>query len=186
MHRRSNASWRSRRQYSANVLSRHSRGAASGRLGHPSIERSQYSSDRTCSPKGKSNSVPCSFRIIVAPGGVESQYQIARCAGLERNSAGEANEVPFPILAVLSPVAKSCLTGRNASGAVPRGDPRAGFVGGQGGIRTHDTVTRTPHFECGAINHSTTCPKGAEHSLAVWRPQEHRRKSPGPVRTFDR
>jgi hypothetical protein len=30
--------------------------------------------------------------------------------------------------------------------------------GGQGGIRTHDTRKGTPHFECGAINHSTTCP----------------------------
>src|SRR5579863_9215707 len=32
------------------------------------------------------------------------------------------------------------------------------FIGGQGGIRTHGTLARTPHFECGAFNHSTTCP----------------------------
>ena len=31
--------------------------------------------------------------------------------------------------------------------------------GGQGGIRTHDTRKGTPHFECGAINRSTTCPR---------------------------
>jgi hypothetical protein len=31
-------------------------------------------------------------------------------------------------------------------------------VGGQGGIRTHDTLAGMPHFECGAIDHSTTCP----------------------------
>src|SRR5258706_15718241 len=30
--------------------------------------------------------------------------------------------------------------------------------GGQGGIRTPGTVTRTPHFECGAFDHSATCP----------------------------
>src|SRR6266567_1252542 len=30
--------------------------------------------------------------------------------------------------------------------------------GGQGGIRTPGTVTRTPHFECCAFNHSATCP----------------------------
>jgi hypothetical protein len=30
--------------------------------------------------------------------------------------------------------------------------------GGQGGIRTHDTLAGMPHFECGAFNHSTTCP----------------------------
>ena len=33
---------------------------------------------------------------------------------------------------------------------------RAG--GGEGGIRTPGTVTRTPHFECGAFNHSATSP----------------------------
>src|SRR5262249_22848075 len=31
-------------------------------------------------------------------------------------------------------------------------------VGGEGGIRTPDTVTRMPHFECGAFNHSATSP----------------------------
>ena len=30
--------------------------------------------------------------------------------------------------------------------------------GGEGGIRTPDTVARTPHFECGAFNHSATSP----------------------------
>ena len=32
------------------------------------------------------------------------------------------------------------------------------FHGGQGGIRTHGTLAGSPHFECGAIDHSTTCP----------------------------
>src|SRR5687768_10611828 len=32
------------------------------------------------------------------------------------------------------------------------------LIGGQGGIRTPGTVARTPHFECGAFNHSATCP----------------------------
>src|SRR5687768_13117006 len=31
-------------------------------------------------------------------------------------------------------------------------------VGGEGGIRTHGTVARTPHFECGAFDHSATSP----------------------------
>ena len=31
-------------------------------------------------------------------------------------------------------------------------------LGGEGGIRTHGTLTGTPHFECGAIDHSTTSP----------------------------
>jgi hypothetical protein len=33
-----------------------------------------------------------------------------------------------------------------------------GDTGGEGGIRTPDTVTRMPHFECGAFNHSATSP----------------------------
>lgn len=34
-----------------------------------------------------------------------------------------------------------------------------GGVGGEGGIRTHGTVARTPHFECGAFDHSATSPQ---------------------------
>ena len=30
--------------------------------------------------------------------------------------------------------------------------------GGEGGIRTHVTVARKPHFECGAFDHSATSP----------------------------
>lgn len=30
--------------------------------------------------------------------------------------------------------------------------------GGEGEIRTPDTVARMPHFECGAFNHSATSP----------------------------
>jgi hypothetical protein len=33
-----------------------------------------------------------------------------------------------------------------------------GQSGGEGGIRTPDTVARMPHFECGAFNHSATSP----------------------------
>src|SRR5579864_4819658 len=32
-------------------------------------------------------------------------------------------------------------------------------IGGEGGIRTPDTVARMPHFECGAFNHSATSPE---------------------------
>src|SRR3954466_1658963 len=31
--------------------------------------------------------------------------------------------------------------------------------GGEGGIRTPDTVARMPHFECGAFDHSATSPE---------------------------
>jgi len=31
-------------------------------------------------------------------------------------------------------------------------------LGGEAGIRTLDTVTRMPHFECGAFDHSATSP----------------------------
>ncbi len=31
--------------------------------------------------------------------------------------------------------------------------------GGEGGIRTHGTVARTPHFECGAFDLSATSPQ---------------------------
>ena len=34
--------------------------------------------------------------------------------------------------------------------------------GGEGGIRTPDTVARMPHFECGAFNHSATSPGAVE------------------------
>jgi hypothetical protein len=34
--------------------------------------------------------------------------------------------------------------------------------GGEGGIRTPDTVARMPHFECGAFNRSATSPQDHE------------------------
>jgi hypothetical protein len=41
-------------------------------------------------------------------------------------------------------------------------------VGGEGGIRTPDTVARMPHFECGAFDHSATSPiQGVSEG---WRP----------------
>ncbi len=39
--------------------------------------------------------------------------------------------------------------------------------GGQGEIRTHETRKGSPHFECGAINHSTTCPRWANPILGA-------------------
>jgi hypothetical protein len=33
------------------------------------------------------------------------------------------------------------------------------IFGGEGGIRTHVTVARKPHFECGAFDHSATSPQ---------------------------
>lgn len=34
--------------------------------------------------------------------------------------------------------------------------------GGEGGIRTHGTREGTPHFECGAFDHSATSPQGSK------------------------
>lgn len=57
----------------------------------------------------------------------------------------------------------------------PRGADGCGdiVIGGEAGIRTLGTVTGTPHFECGAFDHSATSPrcfrpkgvlvKGGEH-----------------------
>src|SRR4029079_18870908 len=36
---------------------------------------------------------------------------------------------------------------------------RTGCLGGEGGIRTPGTLASTPHFECGAIDHSATSPE---------------------------
>jgi hypothetical protein len=40
------------------------------------------------------------------------------------------------------------------------------LTGGEGGIRTPDTVARMPHFECGAFNHSATSPKQTRKGLS--------------------
>src|ERR1051326_6996475 len=45
-------------------------------------------------------------------------------------------------------------------GLIPFGEHWEKQAGGEGGIRTPDTVARTPHFECGAFNHSATSPEG--------------------------
>ena len=37
-------------------------------------------------------------------------------------------------------------------------DPRGMGFGGEGGIRTHDTLARIPVFETGPFNHSGTSP----------------------------
>ena len=40
-------------------------------------------------------------------------------------------------------------------------------VGGEGGIRTRDTLASMPHFECGAFNHSATSPKPSHLPLSL-------------------
>ena len=45
----------------------------------------------------------------------------------------------------------------NASKLSDNDFPKKG--GGEGGIRTLDTLTGMPHFECGAFDHSATSPK---------------------------
>ena len=39
--------------------------------------------------------------------------------------------------------------------------------GGEGGIRTRDTLASMPHFECGAFNHSATSPKPSHLPLSL-------------------
>src|SRR5262249_34673114 len=47
-------------------------------------------------------------------------------------------------------------------------------LGGEGGIRTPDTLASMPHFECGAFNHSATSP-------ALWyQPLSKRRRKNKP------
>jgi hypothetical protein len=58
--------------------------------------------------------------------------------------------------------------------------------GGEGGIRTPDTVTRMPHFECGAFNHSATSPEGRrrESQHARLRPWAIYRAGSGETREY--
>src|ERR1700742_2704346 len=51
------------------------------------------------------------------------------------------------------------------------------LAGGEGGIRTPDTVARMPHFECGAFNHSATSPSGAGQK-SPWYGRSHNRRTP--------
>src|ERR1043166_4372521 len=51
------------------------------------------------------------------------------------------------------------------------------LAGGEGAIPTPDTVTRMPHFECGAFNHSATSP-------AARSAREYLAKGPGEVKTL--
>src|SRR5690606_18851913 len=44
---------------------------------------------------------------------------------------------------------------------------------GEGGIRTPGTVTRTPHFECGPIDHSGTSPDGCKHRVFCLKRETH-------------
>ena len=48
--------------------------------------------------------------------------------------------------------------------------PKA-IYGGEGGIRTHDTLAGMPHFECGAFDHSATSPHA--RTLALRAPLKH-------------
>src|SRR5271156_654256 len=55
--------------------------------------------------------------------------------------------------------------------------------GGEGGIRTPGTLARTPHFECGAIDHSATSPRGrASEALSLGAGSARRLAWRGPAR----
>jgi hypothetical protein len=76
------------------------------------------------------------------------------------------------MMRVISPAASPAASGKFASPRSPstpifqvlcvqwriKADDAESSSGGEGGIRTPDTVTRMPHFECGAFNHSATSP----------------------------
>jgi site-specific DNA recombinase len=49
------------------------------------------------------------------------------------------------------------LKGASANSALKKWEVK---ICGEGGIRTHGTVSHTPHFECGAFDHSATSPYG--------------------------
>ncbi len=40
-------------------------------------------------------------------------------------------------------------------------------IGGEGGIRTHGARKGTPHFECGAFDHSATSPEAGMGSIGA-------------------
>src|SRR5882724_11204923 len=50
------------------------------------------------------------------------------------------------------------------------------FSGGEGGIRTHGTVSRSQHFQCCQFNHSCTSPK--------WRPFNVKRNAKNAKPSF--
>src|ERR1700733_3197470 len=57
--------------------------------------------------------------------------------------------------------------------------------GGEGGIRTPDTVARMPHFECGAFNHSATSP-GEQAGCGACVEHEPRKRQYGRAETLHR
>ena len=81
-------------------------------------------------------------------------------ASVENNAAPPANALG---IARLLGEAAPRLTAERV-GAQARSEDidfgRTDVNGGEGGIRTPGTVARTPHFECGAIDHSATSPAG--------------------------
>jgi hypothetical protein len=54
--------------------------------------------------------------------------------------------------------------GTGSGGRTPKIAVESVIPGGEGGIRTPDTLASMPHFECGAFNHSATSP-GPETGL---------------------
>src|SRR5947209_3386797 len=70
-----------------------------------------------------------------------------------------ATDAPEPVLAAVRRLKSRLLSGLSAALLNER---LVGLLGGgEGGIRTHGTVARTPHFECGAFDHSATSPSGS-------------------------
>ncbi len=58
----------------------------------------------------------------------------------------------------LKPLGHLSMVTRAREGHLPPLRPSAVIRYGQGGIRTHDTVSGMPVFETGSFNHSDTCP----------------------------
>src|SRR4029078_8060560 len=82
----------------------------------------------------------------------------AQSGGLETNGRGETISSLSRYVAVGRVVreARSYWASMRAHKAAE--NVGRGRTGGEGGIRTPDTVARMPHFECGAFNHSATSP----------------------------
>src|SRR6266508_2392686 len=50
------------------------------------------------------------------------------------------------------------------------------YSGGEGGIRTHGTVSRSQHFQCCQFNHSCTSPQGKDEVGRMKDEQEAKRR----------
>ena len=106
---------------------------------------------------------------------------IARCGGIGRRK--------LEIRSHLEAGDEICLHGNTAPPVETLTAPsieiehpkEACWRGGEGGIRTLDTLASMPHFECGAFNHSATSPIAPDSSLPAGRRMDYPFRGRGGV-----